>query len=87
LLQRLLACGLTRRRLDRYLDGDPVGHLSLETRRAVARHLDECASCAELARQLRLLTKALRLLGASTGPDPMSLARLNALLVSIEAKS
>jgi anti-sigma factor RsiW len=87
MLQRLLACRLTRRRLDRYLDSDPVGDLSLETRRTVARHLDDCSSCAELARQHRLLTHALRLFGTKTGPDPMSIARLNALLVGTEAKS
>jgi hypothetical protein len=53
----------------------------------VARHLNDCSSCAELTRQHRFLTKALRFLGTNTDPDPIGLVRLNTLLVAAEAKS
>lgn len=87
MLQRMFACRLTRRRLQRFLDNDPARQLSLAAKRVVARHLDDCPSCAELARHYRLLNSALRRLGTFTEPNPASLARLNALLVQNEGKS
>ncbi len=83
----MLACRLTRRRLQRFLDNDPARQLSLAVKQVVARHLDDCPSCAELARHYHLLNSALRRLGAFTEPNPVSLARLNALLIQIEGKS
>jgi anti-sigma factor RsiW len=84
LLRKFLACRLTRRRIDRYLDSDPARDLTPATRRAVARHLDTCSSCVQLESQHRGLISALRLLGSGMGPDPAAVVRLNALLIDLE---
>jgi anti-sigma factor RsiW len=83
LLRKFLACRLTRRRIDRYLDSDPARDLTFATRQAVARHLDTCSSCVELESQHRALTIALRRIGSGMGPDPAAIARLNALSIDI----
>ncbi len=80
----MVSCRLTRRRLQRYLDGDVAALLSPEAQWAVARHLDGCSSCVELARQHRFLNGLLRRIGRTFEPDPSSVSRLQELLVHIE---
>jgi anti-sigma factor RsiW len=53
--------------LSDYIDGD----LDPNTEAAVVRHLDECATCAKVRRELALLVDALHRLGAS--PDACAL--------------
>ncbi len=83
----MLACRLTRWRLQLFLDNDSARRLSFAVQRVVARHLDDCPSCAELARHYRLINSALHWLGTFTEPNPASLARLNASLIRNEGKS
>lgn len=75
-LRRMVACHLTAKRLQRYLDADPAAPLTPAEVRRLEAHLAECGRCATAAEDFRALRRAMLQLSRLVGPDPGAVDRL-----------
>lgn len=76
----LLSCRWTAHRLQRYLDADPSAPLSAADVDRLEAHLAQCARCATLAQEYRVLHGAFGRWAAASPPDPVAVQRLSALV-------
>ena len=84
-IRQMLRCHWSARRIQRYLDADPVARLAPAELRRLEEHLARCERCTAVLEEHRLLN---RLLGGWTelrAPDPRAVARLRATVDSLVA--
>jgi anti-sigma factor RsiW len=79
-----LRCKRTTRRLQRYLDMDPVANLSETDIAKVRSHIAECERCCKSVADHKKIRTTLRLLGESHALDELSISRLKAALDQID---
>ena len=80
---RMLTCRWAARRLHRYLDADPSMPLPEVEVLRLEDHLSKCEKCSGLTEDFRGLGRLLRLLRATSEPDPKAVARLHAHLSAL----
>jgi anti-sigma factor RsiW len=79
-LRRMVTCQWSARRIGRYLDDDPSARLTqLEVRR-LEEHLANCARCAKVTTEHRVLNRALSLWSQKRLPDEAAMRRLQEAL-------
>lgn len=79
-MRTMLTCHWTARRIQRYLDADPSAPLSPGEVTRLEQHVATCARCQEVARQHRVLHRALSWWSGGAGTDPAAVERLRTVL-------
>lgn len=82
-LMQMVTCRWSARRIQRYLDADPVAHLTPGEVARIEAHLAICEKCTQTAAEHRALHTALARLWGEDGLDPASTGRLRAFLADI----
>lgn len=81
MIQLLVTCHWTGRRMQRYLDADPSAPLDAADIARLEAHLHDCARCAAAAREFRMLSGALARWATPT--DDVAVERLRGFVDSL----
>ena len=75
-IRTMLTCRWAARRIQRYLDADPVALLAPAEVARLEAHLAECARCTGRVREYRALAAALHDWADRHAPDPRTVDRV-----------
>ena len=79
-------CRWSARRIQRYLDADPVAPLSPRDAQRLQAHLATCAKCTAAAQEYRGIRRVLAAWSTRSAPDPEAVTRLRATARSLMAR-
>ncbi len=82
-LRQMLTCHWSARRIQRYLDADPVARLTPGEISRLEEHLATCEKCTQVVAEHRALHRALFLWLGRTTVDPRSVDRVRDFLSTI----